>query len=354
MKKRLISLFLCLCLLGGIGTAYAAAGGAEDPLVSLSYLNNIFLPQLSSSIPDRISAALSALMEKPGAGGGTSGSGAVAVSAGGSVTLSAGQTVILLSGSARLAVSSGSVVNATLGAEVQSGAMKLNNRYIVCEDSSATVSILEDAAVSVSSGAAVTQGDGKTSPFKDVTREDWFFLDVVNAYERGLVNGMTAATYVPAGELTAAQAIKLAACMHQLYYNGSVTLKNSGEGDWFDSYVAYALTNGIISGELDDDDYNAPITRRDFVAIFYKALPATEYTVLNTIPNGAVPDVAMSDSSAAPIYAFYRAGILTGYTDSPAYEEHAFGPDSTITRAEVATIMNRMLDPSARRAFTLP
>lgn len=345
MKKRLISLFLCLCLLGGLGTAYAAAGSAEDPLISLSYLNNVYLPQLTDSIRERISSALSALT-----GTQATDSGAVDVSAGGSVTLRAGQIAILLRGSAKLAVT-GSVVNATLGAEVNGGAMTPGNRYIVCEDSSVTVSILEDACLSVSSGAVITQGDGKISPFEDVTREDWFFYDVVNAYERGLVNGMTASTYEPEGELTVAQAIKLAACMHQLYYNGSVTLKNSAGGNWFDSYVSYALENGIVTGEF--EDHNASITRGDFVSIFYKALPASEYAVINSIPDGAIPDVAMSDSGAAQIYAFYRAGILTGYTAGGGYEANAFGADTTIVRSEVATIMNRMLDAEARKSFSI-
>ncbi|MGN1001861.1 MAG: S-layer homology domain-containing protein [Oscillospiraceae bacterium] len=340
MKKRLIAALLCLLLLGGAGTA-TAAGGADDPLISLSYINNIYLPEFTNHVRDSVAAAMTARTEDSTRTEG----GTVSVSAGGSVSLRTGQTLVLLSGSARLSVSAGSVVDATLGSVAKSGSLSLYHRYIVCEDSAVTVSVLTDASLSVSTGASVTQGDGKVSPFKDVTREDWFFSDVVNAYERGLVNGMTASTYVPGGELTVAQAVKLAACMHQLYHSGAVTLENSSQGQWYDSYVAYARTNGILSGDF--ADYNAAITRRDFVELFYKALPATEYTAINSIPDGAIPDVAMSDPAARQIYAFYRAGILTGY------EDHSFGADSTIVRSEVATILNRMFDSTARRSFTI-
>lgn len=345
MKKRVVSILLCLLLLSGGGTAYAAAGGMDDPLISLSYVNDVYLPELADSIREIISSALSVTETDRPEGG------AASVGAGGSVTLSEGQTVILLSGSAKLSVSSGSVVNATLGAEVKSGYMAQNSRYIVCEASTAVVTVMSDASFSVSAGAAITPGDGKVSPFTDVTREDWFFSDVVNAYERGLVNGMTASTYEPEGRLTAAQAVKLAACMHQLYHKGAVTLKNSGEGEWYDSYVSYAVKNGIMSGGF--EDYNADINRLDFVCLLYNALPAKEYTAINDIPDGAVPDVSMEDEGARQIYAFYRAGILTGYTAGGAYTEHQFGPDTTIARSEVATILNRMFDVTARKSFII-
>lgn len=349
MKKRFLSFLLCLFLLTGTGTAYAAAGSADDPLISLSYINNIYLPELINSVRENISAAVSGAAERLTEGGAQGG--AVNVGAGGSVALRTGQTIVLLSGSAKLTVSSGSVVNATLGTPVQGGAMALCNRYIVCEDSSATVSILTDANLTASSGVLITPGDGKVSPFTDVTRDDWFFADVVNAYERGLVNGMTATTYEPEGRLTVAQAVKLAACMHQLYHRGLVTLQNSGEGEWFESFVAYALENAIMTENF--ENYNADITRRDFVALFYNALPVREYTIINDIPDGAIPDMGMSDGGAEQVYAFYRAGILTGYTAGGGYAAHEFGPDSTIARSEVATIINRMFDAASRQNFSI-
>ena len=206
-------------------------------------------------------------------------------------------------------------------------------------------------SLALSGTAEVRQGPGRVSPFSDVKHGAWYFDDVVSAYDRGLVSGMTATTFEPQGTLTGAQAVKLAACMHQLYYDGAVTLKNSDTGPWYRSYADYAVKNRIIYFEL--ADYNATVTRREFVKIFYRALPPGAFNERNDIPDGAIPDVSIYDDGAEQVYAFYRAGILTGYTGTAGFAEHAFGADTTVTRAEVATIMNRMFDADARADFTI-
>lgn len=351
MRKRFVCLFLALLLLTGGGSAYAAsAGSSGDPLISLSYINDVFVPAAVSAFRTMLSDAQNAGNAQTR----TQTADAMApvtISAGGSVSMVSGQTVVLLSGRASISITHGSVVNASVGFEAADGYLNQYQRYIVCEDSAVTIGIIEDSSLTLSSGASVTQGDGKVSPFSDVKRGSWYFDDVISAYERGLVSGMTSTTYAPGGDLTVAQAVKLAACMHQLYNDGEVTLKNSSSGPWYRSYVDYALETGVISQEF--ADYDAAIERNRFVQVFYNALPEKEYGRLNSIPDGSIPDVAMSDESANEIYAFYRAGILTGYTGTPGYEEHAFGGDSTISRAEVAAIMNRMFDASTRRMFTL-
>lgn len=344
MKKRFFCAALALTLLLS-GSVWAAGGDRDDPIISLSYLRDTFIPEIKKAIAQLISGR-----QPPEQA--AERTGRLSVSAGGSVTLETGRTFILTSGSARLSIQRGSVVNASVGAEAADGAVNPRQRYIVCEDSLVTLEITGDAALSVAGTASVTQGDGKVSPFSDVLRGSWYFDDVISACERGLVNGMTATAYAPEGTLTAAQCVKLAACMHQLYNDGSVTLEPSAGGTpWYRSYVDYALENGIIDSEF--DDYDATIVRRQFIKVFYNALPEEEYAGLNSIPDGAIPDVGGSDESAMEIYAFYRAGILAGYTNTPEYAEHAFAAGTTISRAEVAAIMNRMFDSGARLEFEL-
>ncbi len=110
--------------------------------------------------------------------------------------------------------------------------------------------------------------------------------------------------------------------------------------------MTYALDNGIIDGEY--ADWTEKITRRAYVHIFYSALPASEYAPRNTVADGAIPDVSMADPHASEIYAFYSAGILTG-SDSAG----TFHPLSNIRRSEVAAILTRMFDASARKSITL-
>ncbi len=182
-------------------------------------------------------------------------------------------------------------------------------------------------------------------PFVDVPDGTWYREDVEIAHKNGLINGTSETTYAPENNMTKAEAIKLAACMHQLYHDGSVTLANGSP--WYSTYVDYALLNDIISGEY--ADYNAKITRREFVNVFYDALPASEYRVKNTVSNGMIPDVPIQAQYANKIYAFYRAGILVG-----SDERGTFNPASNIKRSEVAAILTRMFDETARRDINLP
>lgn len=185
-------------------------------------------------------------------------------------------------------------------------------------------------------------------PFTDVTRNDWFYDSVKGAWQNYLIDGVTATTYRPNGTLTVAEAIKLAAALHQLDKDGKVTLKN-GKGNWYDSYVEYGIANGIL-----DESYasrtraqmDTPVTRREFVHILYPAMGS--YKAINNVADNAIPDVKLGDKCANEIYAFYRADILTG-----SDKQGSFKPDSTIVRSEVTAILVRMYDASMRRHFEL-
>lgn len=185
-------------------------------------------------------------------------------------------------------------------------------------------------------------------PFADVPSDSWYYSSVKAAWENGLIDGVTANEFKPNATLTVAQTIKLAAALHQLDRTGEVSLKNSG-ANWYDSYVSYAVTNGII--EKDYANYtkaqmNAPVTRGEFVHIFHGAEEA--YKAINTVADNAIPDVKATDKFAAEIYEFYRAGILTG-SDAKG----TFHSASTIKRSEVATILLRMFETSARKSISL-
>ena len=81
---------------------------------------------------------------------------------------------------------------------------------------------------------------------------------------------------------------------------------------------------------------------------FYNALPVSEYTEINSVADGAIPDVAVGSIGSAEVYAFYRAGILDG-----ALADGSFLPESGIKRSEVAAIIVRMFDSAERKSFSL-
>ena len=184
-------------------------------------------------------------------------------------------------------------------------------------------------------------------PFVDVPASAWYADAVRDAWANGLIDGVNAAHFDPDGSLTVAQAIKLAAALHQRIENGTVTLKNGSP--WYRSYLEYAVEHGVI-----EESYlgysaaalNAPVQRAEFAHILYGA--AKPYAAINEIGANALPDVKTGDRYADEIYALYRAGVLNGSDRSGT-----FYPTSLIRRSEAAAILIRAFDEEARKTLTL-
>lgn len=187
-------------------------------------------------------------------------------------------------------------------------------------------------------------------PFTDVSRSSWYYDSVRAAWEKDLIDGVTRTLYKPDDTLTVAQAIKLSAALHQmLNNNGKVTLRN-GSPYWYSSYVSYAVDNGIIEKMYLDytpAQMNTPVKRNEFVHIFYGAM--SDYRQINTVADNKIPDIITTDTYALEIYTFYRAGILTG-----SDKNGTFYPTNDIKRSEVAAILSRMYDKTARKTVSLP
>ena len=199
-------------------------------------------------------------------------------------------------------------------------------------------------ALGVASLSNFSQSRSYAEAFTDVMSSDWFYQSVRDVYEYEIMDGKSSDSFDPDGSLTLAEAIKLAATLHSSYYDEE---PDFDEGfPWFAPYVEYALDNGIITEEY--RDYNADATRSDFATIMYRALPEEAMTPINRILNGVIPDVYEHYSYGQAVYGLYRAGILTG-----SDEEGTFYPGRTLSRAEAATIIMRMINADARRSLSL-
>ena len=182
-------------------------------------------------------------------------------------------------------------------------------------------------------------------PFYDVDSNHWFYEPVKSAWEQELIDGVTARYYMPDNTLTVAQAIKLAAALHQKQSVGFVTLQNGGI-HWYDNYVNYAVANSLIEAAYQSksaEAMNAAVTRAEFVHILSKLLNTGAINTVNSIP-----DVKAGDAYADEIFAFYRAGILTG-----SDRLGTFHPESSLKRSEAAAILVRLYDATQRQYITL-
>ena len=184
----------------------------------------------------------------------------------------------------------------------------------------------------------------KSGTFSDIVSSDWYAAYVQAAYEYDLINGKTADTFDPDSTLTIAEAVKLAVCLHSIYFTGAAQFSN---GDpWYTPYVEYALKNGIIDEEY--TDYTVAVTRSEFALILSKAFPEEALAVRNTVEGNAIPDVPTGYTYSGAVYLLYRAGILTG-SDAVG----TFYPNDTIKRSEAAAFVVRMANAAFRQAITL-
>ncbi|MCI9468539.1 MAG: S-layer homology domain-containing protein [Oscillospiraceae bacterium] len=353
MKKTLICFLLISCLLLGVTVGLATAGGEDDPLISMSWAKT-WADNLVTAAAGRAKTDLTAF-----------GKTAVAASknhpvtyttsytliSGATMELGEGCSLVLSSGSARINIVRGSLVNTTTGQTVSSGDLTLGQMYIVCEASAATVTTAQSCVI-LAGGKVKTSG---IATFSDVGTNEWFYPYVTRGVALGLIHGMTETTFAPDRTLTVAETITLAAQLHRLNSVGNTTIPTSGTV-WYDTYRTYCLQQGIIDAgyaDYSDTQMNAPATRSEFVHIFYHAMPEDSLTAINAIPNDAIPDLKMTDVYADEIYMFYRAGILSGYTNSADYADHAFGPGTSIRRNEMAVILVHLADASTRVSFTI-
>lgn len=190
--------------------------------------------------------------------------------------------------------------------------------------------------------------------FTDIDQSKWYGSEqqgvIQTACELGILNGMGPTQFLPEGKLRINEAVKIACMVHSIYYGTQETLQGlSGGKNWAKPYMAYAVENGILP-EGTFADGTAYATRAQMAALFACCLPEEGLEQIN--PVGAIVDVASTMTKAVQyaeeIFTLYRAGVLTGDEES-----HAFRPTETITRAEAAAIVVRLVVPEERVHFEI-
>ena len=180
--------------------------------------------------------------------------------------------------------------------------------------------------------------------FTDVDESAWYAPEVAKAYEYGLMSGQANNKFGVTNNMSLAEVITVAARIDSIFYTGEADFPQSVV--WYQTYVDYALKNGILSTPY--LDYTVPATRAQFVEILSKALPADILNEINLVDDKVIPDVNLNANYYDAVYLFYRAGIVTGTN-----VDGSFSPDQTISRPEVAAIVVRMVDIASRQSITL-
>lgn len=189
----------------------------------------------------------------------------------------------------------------------------------------------------------VRQAEYTDGIFPDVTPDNWSYSVIAACYEYGLMQGREE-MFDRSGRLTAAEAVTMAARVHQIYRQGECTLTN-GE-PWYQPYLDYAFSAGIVREE-DLFSWSEPISRADMAYVFSGALPAEEFPVIKTVES--IPDGdQIPERDRAAVQTLYASGVLTGIDCFGT-----FNPNDSITREEAAAIIARVTLPEQRRTEPL-
>ena len=203
------------------------------------------------------------------------------------------------------------------------------------------------AALALSASAAeyarTRTYDGR---FADVSESAWYYKNVADAYELGLINGRSDTAFDPDGTLTIAETIKLAAVSHQLLTKGAVDAETFAvaEGQaWYEPYVAYAAQRDIVTETY--ENYSESASRAVVGVLFSRTLQSAgaAMTELNPAEYGSLKDVPTEKWYASSLYRMYRWGILVGD------ENGNINPESNVKRSEISAIVTRVIDPSVRK-----
>ena len=181
-------------------------------------------------------------------------------------------------------------------------------------------------------------------PFTDVREADWFYDDVVYAYENGLFSGTSDTTFSPNASMTRAMLVTV---LYRLEGQPTVSGR-SGFSDvklnsYYEDAVTWAADNGIVNGTgATTFSPNTNVTREQMAAILYRYAQYKQYgTTASAGLNGFSDAAKVSTYAKAPLSWAVAEKLVNG-------SEGRLLPTGNATRAQVAAILHRFVENVAK------
>jgi len=185
------------------------------------------------------------------------------------------------------------------------------------------------------------------NPFKDVAKTIWYYDAVSFVSERGLFNGTSKDTFGPKENMTRAMFVtvlgRLAGIDTSLYKGSSFTDVDAEK--WYGPYIEWAVREGIVTGYGNSIfGTNDPITREQMANVIKNYIQAMNASISTKSDSSLkFSDESQVSSWAKEAVEFMRTtGLITGVGNN------AFAPRNNVTRAEVATVIMRIVKSSIK------
>lgn len=357
MKRIVIGIFAAALLFSLGGAMAGNAGTSSDPLVSQSYIDSTFKPDVVEDGNEAVTKGLTAVYDSALAELEESYDGFVTALGGSdyllataqdqynlapyaTVTGITGTSVIAVSGEIRVSVNKGTVINIATGEEVSSGTVLTPGmRYFCAEDTEAVFTAYVSSSCAVNGKYKVSSGATKAfTAYADVNPDEWYFDEAKYVYDNNLFyDARTENTFREAEEMTRAEIVyaiwRLAGSPAPKTTATYVDLKEN----WYLSAVSWASENGIVEG-YDGNRFGAndKVTREQIACFMYRYADHMGHSLINNADLSVYTDAGkISDWALEEMKWANRQGLITGNTNTTIW------PQGTATRSQIAAILMR-------------
>ena len=172
-------------------------------------------------------------------------------------------------------------------------------------------------------GGSVLLAGGDRNPFSDVRAIDWYYDDVMYAYDRGLIRGTAYNKFSPKDTFTRGMLLTI------LARHDGVRTKDSTP--WYASGCDWAARNGISDGKNPEE----AVSREEFALILYRYAQYRGSSMLSGNDLSSFTDAnAVTDEALPAVQWAVSEAILRG-------DNFYLHPQSGATRAEAAAMLHR-------------
>ena len=192
----------------------------------------------------------------------------------------------------------------------------------------------------VSVNVTFVEMEAEPLPFTDVNKGDWFHDAVRYVYDNGLMDGVGDGQFAPNATTNRAMVVTI---LYRLAGEpavaGDVGFTDVEPGLWYTDAVLWAAEKGIVNG-ISETEFSpsGDLTREQLATILYRYAESMGYDVSAQADLSGFPDAGDIQSYATQALSWAVAeGLLQGF------EDDSLQPQSTATRAQIATILMRFL-----------
>ncbi len=186
------------------------------------------------------------------------------------------------------------------------------------------------------------------SVFTDTVKGSWYEKSLEYCYSHGYMKGTAENKFSPAGKLTRAMTVQLFYSINDVDKpEAKDSFDDVKQSHWYYDAVEWAYAEGIVSGTGPNSfSPMANVTRQDFYVILYNYSALYSHydntvkgdSTLNFKDTDRIADYALNAMSWAKHH-----GFLSGY------EDNTVRPYSTMTRAEITSVIKRFDDTLGHR-----